>query len=66
MNLDTEYSNLSDNDLHAKCHFDNWKNLDLDHRVAVLQELHNREADAHHMERCKVVPENMKGTLMGH
>lgn len=62
---DTAFRNLSDRELHCFCHSSNWEQLSPEARLQVCQELHNRYADEHHMERCEVTAEPMRGTLFG-
>lgn len=62
---DTQYRDLSREQLNDLFHSENWDHLSADERLAACQEMHNRYADEHQMERSQVVVQDMQGTNFG-
>lgn len=63
--IHTRYENLNNNELADLFHSSNWSKLSSDDRLAACQEVANRDALAHGMTPCEVVPSGYTGTLFG-
>ena len=63
---DTQYRDLSDEQMSCMFHSRFWNGFPADIKLAACQEMHNRFADEHHMQRCLVKVAPMEGTLYGY
>ena len=62
---DTIYANHTNEQMSCLFHSSNWSRLSADEKLAACQEMHNRYADEHGMQRCQLEPKDMNGAEYG-